>query len=270
MGFWLSVGALLGACQSSSTVVSSNYQGELAQSRSHDKNDIAKVRTELAAQYIQEGKLDAAMQQLEQAFEANQRYAPAYDMMGILLQREGSAANLKKADGYFRRAIELDPGYTQTRNNYGVYLAQIGKHREAIAQFEIAGSTLGYMGRAQSLENLGMSYERLGDTEHAKQAFLRAIDANRNSAVSRVELINIYLQEGNSLKAKEMFDELRKMADGRILPAEVMLQGIKIAIAQSNQTAQQRLSQELLSIHPLSDEARRLKAWLANPSQPLR
>lgn len=259
----------LTACQTTTTVTTSSYQGEAAKDRAYNKNDIAKVRTDLAAQYIREGKLDVAMQQLEQAFGANSRYAPAYDMMGVLLQKEGSPSNLAKADGYFRRAIEIDPEFMQAYNNYGVYLAKVGKHKEAIAQFEIAGAALGYTGRTSALENLGISYERLGDTANAKQTFIKAIGTNRSAAIARVELINIYLKEGNSLKAKEVYDELDRLANGRILPAEVILQGIKIAIAQNNRTAQQKLSQELLSIYPLSDEAKRLKAWLANPKKPL-
>lgn len=258
----------LSGCQSTINMPNGSYQGEAA-SRTYSKNEVAKVRTELAAKYIGERKLDAAMQQLEQAFAANNHYAPAYDMMGVLLHTEGSPANLAKADGYFQRAIELDPHFMQAHNNYGSYLSKIGKHNEAIAQFELAGSALGYLGRSTALENLGMTYERLGDTDRAKQAFLRAIDANQNSALARVELINVYLKEGNSLQAKKLYDELVSMAGGLILPAEVMLQGIKISIAQNSKAQQQKLSQELLGTHPLSEEARRLKLWLSNPKNPL-
>lgn len=260
---------LMLGCQSTTNIPGGPYQGEAAQSRPYSKDEVAKVRTELAAKYIGENKLDAAMQQLEQAFAANSRYTPAYDMMGVLLQTEGSPANLAKADGYFLRAIELDPNFMQVRNNYGSYLSKVGRYQDAIAQFELAGSALGYLGRFKALENLGMTYERLGDTPRAKQAFLRAIDANQNSALARVELINVYLKEGNSLQAKKLYDELVSMAGGLILPAEVMLQGIKIAIAQNSTSQQQRLSQELLATHPLSEEARLLKLWLSNPKNPL-
>lgn len=260
---------MVSGCQSTTNVPSGPYQGEAAQTRPYSKSEVAKVRTELAAKYIGEKKLDAAMQQLEQAFAANSRYVPAYDMMAVLLQTEGSPANLAKADGYFRRAIELDPNFMQVRNNYGSYLSKVGRYNEAIAQFELAGSALGYLGRSTALENLGMTYEQLGDTARAKQALLRALEANQNSALARVELINVYLKEGNSLQAKRLYDELVSMAGGLILPAEVMLQGIKIAIAQNSTSQQQRLSQELLATHPLSEEARRLKLWLSNPKNPL-
>lgn len=266
------VGAMaVSGCKSTSTpaITPTNYQGTAPENRVIERGRVAEVRTQLAAQYIGERKLDEAKRQLETALQSNNRYAPAYEMMGVLLQTEGSPSNLAKADEYFRRALSLDSSSMKTRNNYGVYLAQIGKHREAIAQFEVAGSALGYEGRAKALENLGMSYMKIGQSAKAKQAFIRAMDADNNTAIARIELINIFLAEGNSLLAKQLYDELTVMAGTRQLPAEIMLQGIKIAVLQGNQTLQQQLSQKLLSVHPLSDEAKRLKAWLANPRKPL-
>lgn len=263
---------LLVGCNSTTstpTITPTNYQGTAPENRLIERGRVAEVRTQLAAQYISERKLDEAKRQLETALQSNNRYAPAYEMMGVLLQTEGSPSNLAKADEYFRRSLSLDGNSMKARNNYGVYLAQIGKHREAIAQFEVAGAALGYEGRATALENLGMSYVKIGQSAKAKEAFIRAMDADRNSAIARIELINILLAEGNSLLAKQLYDELTVMAGSRQLPAEIMLQGIKISILQGNQILQQQLSQRLLSVHPLSDEAKRLKTWLANPQKPL-
>lgn len=267
----LGLAVVLAGCQSTPDVVNpTTFQGTPIDQRVRDKSEVAKARTQLAAQYIREKQLDAAKRQLETALEADPRYAPAYDMMGVLLQTEGSPTNLAKADEFFRRALSLDGQSMQTRNNYGVYLSQTGRDHEAIAQFKIAGAALGYEGRTRALENLGLSYLKIGNTAEAKEAFIRAVEANTGSAIARVELINIFLAEGNSLIAKQLYDELVVMAGTRILPAEVMLQGVKIAIMQGNRTQQQQLAQRLLSTHPLSDEARRLKSWLSNPSQPLK
>lgn len=267
----LGLAVVLAGCQSTPDVVNpTTFQGTPIDQRVRDKSEVAKARTQLAAQYIREKQLDAAKRQLETALEADPRYAPAYDMMGVLLQTEGSPTNLAKADEFFRRALSLDGQSMQTRNNYGVYLSQTGRDHEAIAQFKIAGAALGYEGRTRALENLGLSYLKIGNTAEAKEAFIRAVEANTGSAIARVELINIFLAEGNSLIAKQLYDELVVMAGTRILPAEVMLQGVKIAIMQGNRTQQQQLAQRLLSTHPLSDEARRLKAWLSNPNQPLK
>lgn len=262
--------SVLTGCQTTVSNSTSNYQGRLPDDRTYTRADVARVRTDLAAQYIAERKLDMAKNQLETAMEADNRYAPAYDMMGVLLQTEGSPANLAKADGFFKRAINLDSNFTQAYNNYGVYLAMMGKDREAIKNFEKAGSTLGYEGRTKALENLGLTYKKLGDTKNAKESFIRAIEANTGTVVGRIELIDISLAEGNSLVAKRLYDELVGMAGNYDLPARVMLQGVKIAISQGDRVQQQRLAQQILSTHPLSNEAKRLKQWLQNPNKPLK
>lgn len=265
----MALAAVLSACQTTTTVPST-YQGTAPSERSQNRQEAARLRTDLAAQYIREGNLDAAKRQLEYAFEADARYAPAYDMMGNLLRTEGSEANLKKADEYFRRAISIDGQFMRARNNYGVYLSQMGKHHDAIAEFEIAGSTLGYEGRAEALENLGLTYLQVNNRAKAKDAFLRALDVNDGSAVAHVELVDIFLAENNTLIASEVYDDILSKWGRDNLPPRVLFQGIRLAVLQNNSIQQQRLSQQLLANHPLSDEARRLKLWLTNPREPLR
>lgn len=182
-------GLLLSGCQSTPNNDLSGiapYQTSTRPSgnRNLDQQEIARVRTSLAAQYIRKNELDTAQRQLEKAFSADSRYAPAYDMMGVLLQQEGSRINLAKADQYFKKAIALDKDFVQAHNNYGVYLSQMKRYREAAEQFEIAGASLGYEGRIGALENLGRTYLQLGDNSAAAKAFLRALDGNRNSIIA--------------------------------------------------------------------------------------
>ena len=131
---------VLSGCQTTPTndlLGNSPYQTSTRASndRNLDQQEIARVRTSLAAQYIRKNELDTAQQQLEKAFAADSRYAPAYDMMGVLLQQEGSRINLAKADEYFKKAIALDKDFVQAHNNYGVYLSQTKRYREDAEQF---------------------------------------------------------------------------------------------------------------------------------------
>ena len=107
---------LLSGCQSTTTtdlIGNAPYQTSTRPSdnRNLDQQEIARVRTSLAAQYIRKNELDTAQRQLEKAFAADSRYAPAYDMMGILLQQEGSRLNRARADQYFKKAIALDKDF---------------------------------------------------------------------------------------------------------------------------------------------------------------
>ncbi|MGO1281590.1 MAG: type IV pilus biogenesis/stability protein PilW [Psychrobacter sp.] len=263
-------GLLLTGCQSvpSDGVTSSTvYQGS-SDNRKSDQQEVARVRVALAAQYIRENDLDTAKRQLEKALSADSRYAPAYDMMGVLLQQEGSQRNLEKADEYFRKAISLDKDFEQANNNYGVYLSQMKRYREAAEQFEIAGSALGYTGRIGALENLGRTYLKLGDSSAASKAFLRALDGNRNSIIAHIELVDLLLEQHRVPQAQRLYDETLTLVRRQGVSSRLMLQGIKLAAAQNNITKRQQLAQQLLSTYPLSDEAKKLKTWLNNPEAP--
>lgn len=261
---------LLTACQTTTTQTSVGgaYQGTDLSSRTTDKSELARVRTAMAAQFIGERKLDDAQKQLEMAFSADPRYAPAYDMMGNLLSEEGSEINLKKADEYFRKALSIDPNFVQARNNYGVYLSKMGRYKEAVEQFSIAGSTLGYNNRLSSLENLGLTYLKLGDEKNTESAFNRALDVDQGAVTARLELVDILINQKRTLQAKEYYDGLRSLwqVHNEPLTPRLLFQGIRLSIIQNNPQERQRLSGLLLSQHPLSDEAKKLKTWLSNPA----
>lgn len=233
--------------------------------RNVDKQEVARVRTSLAAQYIRKNELDAAQRQLEKAFAADSRYAPAYDMMGVLLQQEGSRINLEKADEYFKKAIAIDKDFEQVRNNYGVYLSQMKRYSEAAEQFEIAGSALGYEGRISALENLGRTYLQLNNRPAASKAFLRALDGNRSSLIAHIELVDLLLEQQRIQQAQGLYDETLMLIQGEGISPRLLLQGIKLAAAQNDTTTRQQLAQQLLSAYPLSEEAKQLKTWLNNP-----
>ncbi len=264
---------MLAGCQSTPTdnlMGSTPYQTSTQPSsnRNPDQQEIARVRTSLAAQYIRKNELDTAQRQLEKALAADSRYAPAYDMMGVLLQQEGSRLNLVKADQYFKKAIELDKDFDQVRNNYGVYLSQMKRYSEAAEQFEIAGAALGYEGRISALENLGRTYLQLNNRPAAATAFLRALDGNRNSLIAHIELVDLLLEQQRVQQAQRLYDETLVLVQGQGTSPRLLLQGIKLAAAQNDITTRQRLAQQLLSAYPLSDEAKQLKTWLNNPEAP--
>ena len=267
------VGLFLTGCQSTPTddlLGDTSYQTSTRPSndRNLDQQEIARVRTSLAAQYIRKNELDTAQRQLEKAFAADSRYAPAYDMMGVLLQQEGSRINLQKADQYFKKAIALDKDFEQAHNNYGVYLSQMKRYKEAAEQFEIAGAALGYEGRIGALENLGRTYLQMGDRTAAAKAFLRALDGNRNSIIAHIELVDLLLEQQRVAQAQKLYDETLILVQGQGISPRLLLQGIKLAAAQNNITTRQQLAQQLLSAYPLSDEAKQLKTWLNNPEAP--
>lgn len=215
---------------SSSSVGSKGYKGTLKNSYSAKQAaEVAAIRTQMAAEYIKQNKLDDAKRQLEKALQANKHHAPAYDMMGVLLQKEGSRLNIIAAESYFQRAIALAPKLMQTRNNYGVYLSQLGRYEEAIDQFEVAGSALGYKGRIKALENLGLTALQADNYSLATASFVRILERDRNNLVAHIELVDLLIISNQLGQAKNLYNETLVLlgAEANQIP-RLVTQGAKL------------------------------------------
>jgi len=89
-------------------------------------------RSNLSQALMEEGRLDAAEEQLQAALVLFPDYYEADYNLGIIAAREGK---LDEAERRFRRALEENPGFAEARNNLGSLLAQRGLKDEARREF---------------------------------------------------------------------------------------------------------------------------------------
>lgn len=214
----------------------------------------ALARVGIAAQFIRSGDLDAAQRSLATALETSPRLPEANNMMGVLLQREGSEPNQIKAEEYFKRAIADKADFAQAHNNYGVFLSSRKRYAEAYTQFEIAGSQLGYADRSAALENLGKTALVLGKQAAAQQAFTQALQANSDSTIARFELAEIFLKQNRIQVARSLYDEyLQRLGDQEQSSRSLWL-GMRIAKELQDMGRLQSLAERLQLVYPNSDE----------------
>ncbi|WP_374297854.1 type IV pilus biogenesis/stability protein PilW [Acinetobacter sp.] len=249
----------LGAVALSALIVMSGCVTTTPATRLGEKDPAKAVqlRTQLAAEYIRTGELDKAKQELDQALNTDSRSVEANLMMGVLLQQEGSPTNMAKAEEYFKRAISIDGSHAQARNNYGAYLYLRDRYPEAIAQFKVAGATLGYTQRYAALENLGRTYLKVGDNANAEQAFTQALQANRDSLISRLELSELlYFQQRFTL-AGQMYEDYIRYTGQASQGARALWIGLRLARARHDDLGMQVLANQLRAQFPDSQEYKR-------------
>ena len=222
-----------------------------------DPEKAVKVRTQLAAEYIRTGDLDAAKRSLDQALEADSRDSTANMMMGVLLQQEGSKISLEKADHYFKRAISSDSKNAQARNNYGTYLFVTERYNEAIEQLNIAGTTLGYDQRYKALENLGRVYLKVGDVANAEKAFKQALQVNRDSIISLIELSELFYLQQKNAQASQLYEQYVRLGGQNNQGARALWIGLRIARAKNDPMGMQVLVNQLRALFPESKEYQR-------------
>lgn len=233
------------ACQTPTTMVKK------------DPEKAVKVRTQLAAEYIKSGDLDSAKRTLDQALEMNSRDSAANMMMGILLQQEGSKVSMDKAEAYFKRAISADPKNAQARNNYGTYLYQIERYNDAIEQLNVAATTLGYDQRYKAFENVGRIYLKLGDMANAEKSFKQALQVNRDSYISMLELSEIFYLKQQAAAATQLYEQFVRGVGQKNQGARALWIGIRNARANSDTMGMQVLVNQLRALFPESPEYQR-------------
>jgi type IV pilus assembly protein PilF len=153
----------------------------------------AKLHTDLATGYYERGQMDIAIGELNTAVALDASYAPAYNIYGLIYAVLGED---RKAEQNFERALQLAPNDSDIHHNWGWYLCQHKREREALVQFETAVSDPLYRTPEIALVNAGRCAQAIGDVRAAQAYFQRALSAQPGSALASYGLAQIAYKEG--------------------------------------------------------------------------
>lgn len=131
----------------------------------------ARVHTELAALYYQQGSFKTALAEIDTALRVDAVYAPAYDVRGLVFMQLGETAQATES---FRKAIELAPGDPDIRNNYGWFLCTSAQPQAGLIQLELAWKNPLYDTPGRALANASRCAAEAGDEAQAKSYRERA------------------------------------------------------------------------------------------------
>ena len=92
----------------------------------------ARIRTELASGYFEQGQTAVALDEIKQAVAADPTYAPAYNLRGLTYLRMGETDLARES---FRRALSLAPKDADIAHNLAWLLGQQRQYAEANALF---------------------------------------------------------------------------------------------------------------------------------------
>jgi tetratricopeptide (TPR) repeat protein len=144
----------------------------------------AQLRAELAACYLEAGRLADALAQLNAAMRIDPSAGRYYDVGRVQLIQEDYAS----AEASFRKALELNAGFTEAL--YGLAVVRHGQHDldNAIELYGRALSADGSNGSAHY--NLGRALAERGDIDRAIGSYHRAIelapeDADAHQSLAR-------------------------------------------------------------------------------------
>ncbi|MEW5786356.1 MAG: type IV pilus biogenesis/stability protein PilW [Pseudomonadota bacterium] len=182
----------------------------------------ARIHTELGAGYFSRGQYAVALQELKKAREADVGYAPAYNVLGLV---HGELREDRQAEEFFRKAISLSPGYSEANNNFGLFLCQRDRAKEAMERFEAALANPLYATPEKALANAGLCALRGKELALAEGYLARALKRAPGLVSAQVGMADVNFRQGRWLAARSL---LRQAAEQGELGAQALWVGLRV------------------------------------------
>lgn len=246
----LVLGGLLSGCVTTST------------SPFADKKDLSKAvetYTQIGYKHFENDNLFQAKRSLNQALEIDSRAAGAHLGLARVFDAEQDD---ELAETHYKKAIRYDGG-TEALFQYGVFLYNHQRYKDAYNVFGKVTEDNFYERRAQSFEFLALTARRVDEIETAIRAYEKAIVLDRMRVNSYVGLADLYEQQDKpreAMKAYQGFMALVRAERARHSPHTLWL-GVRIAHANNEPNMMSSLELQLRNRFPNSEEYRRYQLW---------
>lgn len=223
-------------------------QAQRASQPAGDRQEIARLRTELAFNYFRRGQMSVALDEVRTALAADPGFALAYNVLGLINMDLGENA---RAEESFGRALTLAPGDSDILNNYGWFLCQTKRERESIDRFMQALKNPLYPTPDKPYLNAGICAQRLGDETAAEDYYRKAFGLDPMNAGAMMRLGEMYYRRGEVDKARFYLDRVNKNFDPS---AESLWLALRIERKAGDTIAESSLAAQLRRRYPESRE----------------
>ncbi len=152
----------------------------------------------LTAQYIQTGRLDDALDQLDELISINSSDVEAYGMKGLVYQNQG---NIVEAKANFTQALAINPVHAVAANNLAYILAEEGEDlTEALDWARVSRRT--EPDDPNYADTLGWIYYKLGNYRLAIDQLEFAVSERPEDGIFQYHLGLAYVETGQLSEAR--------------------------------------------------------------------
>lgn len=145
----------------------------------------AQLHYSIGSSYYQNASYPQALKEFLTAEEYDSNNMNVQNSLGLTyFMREKFELSIR----HFKKAISIEPKFTDARNNLARAYTEIGKYSEAQKELDIVLSDLTYTSIDRAYNNLGFNYFKQGKFEAAKEAFKKAIANQSDNCYSHTFL----------------------------------------------------------------------------------
>ena len=208
----------------------------------------ARIRLELAANYLQMGQTGVALEEVQQALATDPSYADAYHLRGLVYM---ALADLQGAEDSLKRAQAMRPNDPDIMHNYGWLQCQRQQYAQANQLFERALASPTYASRSKTLMSQGLCYQRAGQVAEAEKTLLRAYEIDAGNPLVGYQLASILLAREEPKRAQFY---IRRVNSGEFSNAASLWLGVKVERALGDSVAMRQLGEQLHKRFPDAKE----------------
>ena len=220
-----------------------------------DVNEAAVANMNLGAGYLQQGRLDLAVERLRRALVQNPRLVQAHSTIALAYDQLG---DLEQAEMHFRRATELDSSDGGAANAYAVFLcSRQNRWTDAAPYFRRAVANPRYPTPEAALTNAGVCARSAGDLDAAMENFRAALARNPTFPDALLNMMDLAYESGNFLQARAF---VQRYLDSYPATAPVLWHCFNVERELDDTAAANRCATQLRSSFQGSAELQQLEA----------
>ncbi|MEE9218254.1 MAG: tetratricopeptide repeat protein [Acidobacteriota bacterium] len=145
--------------------------------RSPPRSHRVSVNYNMARVYLNQGKIQKAIQLLEEVLDEEPKHARACNLLGLVYW---TISEPEEARGHFERALKINPYFSDARVNLGVLYSEEQQFEQAKIQFQLALKDRTYATPEKPLVNLAVNEMHQGRPQEALSRAEEAIRRNKH------------------------------------------------------------------------------------------
>ncbi|MHA6558136.1 type IV pilus biogenesis/stability protein PilW [Pseudomonas alliivorans] len=212
------------------------------------REEARKAYVQLGIGYLQQGQTERAKLPLKKALELDGSDAGANAALALVFQAEMEP---ELADQYFRKALSASRNDTRIVNNYGSFLYEQKRYKEAYERFEQAAADNLYPERSRVFESLGMTSIKLGNREQAREQFTKALRLDSQQPRALLEMAELSYEDGHYVPARDYYDRFSQLSEQN---ARSLLLGTRLAKVYEDRNKAASFGLQLKRLYPGTPE----------------
>ena len=167
----------------------------------------AETHYNLARMAAESGSIQEAVREYQAALQLDEGFPEAHNGYGILLHL--SFGRREEAIQHYKRALEIRPDFSDAKTNLGVVYLDLGKYDEAIKLFDDVLNDMTYIEPYLAHANRGWALFKKGDVRGGMESIQMAVTTNPKFCLGYKNLGLIHDEQGRTDLACDHYGRFR-------------------------------------------------------------